>query len=692
MKKETYHISKENLMSAVKNSTLGNAQLQQAIIYTKGPINAEKCRKYNINILNKTNEMALVKYHPLLRPYLYALDDVIHVQYQRQLYPVLDTSRVLCRINEAHLASAPRYVSGPYKGKNVLIGIIDTEFDTRHPAFLDSNSVTRFIALWDQNDSTNSKNNQYGYGTIKFKNELTNDTAFGTKGSFHGTLMAAAATGSDLKSGFYGAAPEALLAGVCYDYSNDLSLINAIAWIFSLADSIGVPCVISMSIGVSAGPHDGTSELDSYIDKVSAPGRIIVGAAGNDGEARAHVLFNLEANTEPLGTWITPQTNTTDKDTFYTWRIDLWGEPQNPFQLSTQLFSNNKNQLYEETSFITVGNKRDIYKPDTVVIDGDTIFWFINAERSSLNSKPHAEITVFGENPDYRVGIRVQSATTTKIHGWNMHKKSLEDFDMDHYVTGDNNYSINEVGGTSKSIIAVGSYMGRSALKLWNGEIIPGGEKDTILKLAGFSGRGPTVDGRIKPDITAPGIKVVSAMSSHISEWGRTVYWPFHPKPYGWYGPATGTSISAPIVAGTVALLLQADPTLTCDKVRTALQISASKDQFTGPLTKPDNTWGGGKLNAIGALDYVLGLPPALAQNRIIVSKNLKISVNSHTIHIDNLPKNSQIQFFDLFGRIVRTSTGENNLMKMPEMNGDYILICKYDGRIISTKKILLTE
>jgi hypothetical protein len=145
-------------------------------------------------------------------------------------------------------------------------------------------------------------------------------------------------------------------------------------------------------------------------------------------------------------------------------------------------------------------------------------------------------------------------------------------------------------------------------------------------------------------------------------------------------------------VAGTVALLLQADPTLTCDKVRTALQVSASKDQFTGPLSNPDNSWGGGKLNAIGALDFVLGLPPSIAQNRIAHSNYLKIKVKNHTIHIDNLPENATIQLIDLFGRVVRTSMGENNLMKRPEINGDYILICKSNERIISTKKILLTQ
>jgi subtilisin family serine protease len=685
-----YQISREHLMSAVKEGRLQKEPLEKAIIYTRGQTSPQNYSRYGIKILNQRSNMIMIEYPSALKPFLYALDDVLHVQYPRQLYPVLDTSRILCGINEAHRASAPRYNSGPYKGKNVLIGIIDTEFDTRHPAFLDSNSVTRFIALWDQTDSSNAINNKFKYGTIKYGNALSADTAFGTKGHFHGTLMAAAATGSDIQSGFYGVAPEALLAGVCYDYSNDLSLMNAIEWIFSLADSLNVPCVISMSIGVATGPHDGTSELDTYIDKVSGSGRIIVGAAGNDGASRTHVSFDLKANSQALATWITPQSNISENDTLYSFRVDLWGELQKTFQLSTQIYNTTNDELHEDINFITVGNRRSIYEPDTVILNNDTIRMYINAERSSLNSKPHAEILVMVKKPEYRIGIRVKSTVNTTIHCWNAYKMSLEDFGMENYLGGDNNCSINEVGGTATRIIATGSYLGRSALKLWDGEIVAGAETDTILKLAEFSGRGPTVDGRTKPDITAPGVRVISAMSSYTDDYGKTIYWPFHPLPYGRYGAATGTSISAPIVAGAVALLLQVDSQLTPEKVKTALQVSARKDQFTGPLITPDNSWGGGKLNVIGAIDYVLGLPSSIQPQPLRNPESLVITFKHDRIFIKNPPFNATFQLVDLHGRVLQISPGSDGSIERPQVNGQCILLCKISGNTVFAKKIIL--
>lgn len=692
-KKVAYQLSKKCLIEAATDARLHNEPYHRALLYSSSPIFPGKFDAYGIRVLNSTDNMAMIEYRSSLQPYLNALDDVTHVRTSLPAYPTLDSTRILCSINEAHNASAPRYVYGPYKGKKVLFGIIDTEFDTRHPAFLDSNKTTRFIAVWDQNDSTNSKGNRFGYGTIKNNKELSIDTAFGSEGSFHGTLMAAAAAGSEMKPGYYGVAPEAMIAGVCYDYTNVMSLINAIDWLFSLADSLKVPCVVSMSIGVAAGPHDGTSELDTHIDKVSGPGRIIVGAIGNDGVSRSHVSFDLKANATPIGTWISPIQNVNKKDTSYSWGIDLWGEAQKQFMLSTEIYNTSTDELHEETNFITVGIKKSSFKPDTVVLNGDTIIWYISTERSTLNTKPHAEVVAVSKKSLYRIGVRLKSSIATKVHGWNMHKKSCESFEMDNHLNGDNNYTVNEVGGTAKRIIAVGAYYNRISIKLWNGEIFPAAPADTVFHIADFSGRGPTVDGRTKPDITAPGVKVVSAISSYYKDSSRTVYWPYHPNFYGRYGSSTGTSISAPIVAGTIALLLQADSLLTPEKIKSAFQASAKKDEITGPLTLPDNTWGCGKLNAIGALDYVLGLPDA---NRVYTqskhSNAIRILVRNDRIYLDNTPPGAQLEIVDLHGRVLQRSTVTSGTINRPEMSGQFIIVCKVNGQIQSSRKCVLTR
>jgi len=82
----------------------------------------------------------------------------------------------------------------------------------------------------------------------------------------------------------------------------------------------------------------------------------------------------------------------------------------------------------------------------------------------------------------------------------------------------------------------------------------------TDSSIVGFSSRGPTADGRIKPDLCALGMRTACATNSSSAS----------------YGTASGTSLSTPLVAGLAALILQARPDLTSWQVRQALVNTAS--------------------------------------------------------------------------------------------------------------------
>lgn len=90
--------------------------------------------------------------------------------------------------------------------------------------------------------------------------------------------------------------------------------------------------------------------------------------------------------------------------------------------------------------------------------------------------------------------------------------------------------------------------------------VIAVGAVTGALTPAGFSSRGPTADGRVKPDLVAPGVGVVTAQ----------------PGTFAGYGTASGTSFATPLVAGAAALVMQAWPQLTGDAVRQALILSAT--------------------------------------------------------------------------------------------------------------------
>src|SRR5690606_27114462 len=83
---------------------------------------------------------------------------------------------------------------------------------------------------------------------------------------------------------------------------------------------------------------------------------------------------------------------------------------------------------------------------------------------------------------------------------------------------------------------------------------------------------------------------------------------PGNSKEYS-YAMLMGTSMSSPVAAGIVALMLQANPSLTPLQVRQILAETAIKDNYTGPLPAPgNNTWGAGKINAMGAVIKALVL------------------------------------------------------------------------------------
>jgi serine protease AprX len=125
-----------------------------------------------------------------------------------------------------------------------------------------------------------------------------------------------------------------------------------------------------------------------------------------------------------------------------------------------------------------------------------------------------------------------------------------------------------------------------------------GREDDTM---ASFSSRGPTyLDWAAKPDLVAPGVGTVSLTSPGSVLYGArpdallagTVPMLGYP-----YLSLSGTSMAAPVVSGTIAVMLQANPSLTPNAVKAILQYTAQSYAGYDPLTQ-----GAGFLNAVGAV------------------------------------------------------------------------------------------
>lgn len=114
------------------------------------------------------------------------------------------------------------------------------------------------------------------------------------------------------------------------------------------------------------------------------------------------------------------------------------------------------------------------------------------------------------------------------------------------------------------------------------------GAVDSLNAIVMFSSRGPSDDGRTKPEVVAR---------------GHYTWWADASDPWT-YGFASGTSLSAPLVGGAATLLAEAHPEWSNLQIREALMMTADRH------TAPDNDYGWGRISVLDALQYAPVLFP----------------------------------------------------------------------------------
>ncbi len=189
------------------------------------------------------------------------------------------------------------------------------------------------------------------------------------------------------------------------------------------------------------------------------------------------------------------------------------------------------------------------------------------------------------------------------------------------------NYSYKDMNGTTTIVArAVDSAFARGVVMVtaagnefntpWKYIISPADAKYVIAcgavnssrTIAGFSSRGPTSDGRIKPDVCAMGVSVYAAF----------------PGSPSLYSTASGTSASTPIVAGVAGLLLSHYPELNNYQVRDAMRLTSSQSN------KPDTVYGWGIVDAV----EVISFPQIVkrAEDYFLLKSIFKSDIKSSTV------------------------------------------------------------
>ena len=542
---------------------------------------------------------------------LLTVKGLIYVEADFTIKKKLDNATTECNVKLVHAGTG---VQRRCYGDSVVIGIVDGGFDYTHPTFYDTTGTNlRIVRSWEQENTQGPPPTGFTYGTEFSTTQALLDKKSSTTTGNHGCHVAGIAGGSGyLTPGkqYMGVAPAASLVFV--EMSDGASAIqDGINYTFLYAASVGRPAVVNLSLGTAIGPHDGTSLLDQAIDGLVGQGRIVAGAAGNEGKTPLHLYHAF--NSDTVRTFMNFE-NSDAGPQINEGNVDNWGSASSDFSVSVSLFDPQGTLLVSSPFYAASANP----SVDTHLVAGnDTLKYKITGIGSSpLNQKPNILVRVERNVNTNRVGITLASSNS-QVNTWNNGTgtgASLYDTvngsKLPNYTAGDNVCTIGEIGGTSKKIITVGAYTTKH--EYLNIKGVTQTSDDELNTLAEFSSRGPTIDGRTKPEITAPGEELVSSVNSYSPKYDDNNSSSVLKVEQGgnkWYFAAMqGTSMATPMTTGIIALMLQANHLLGPEQVKQMLQNSARTDSYTGTIPPTgSNSWGWGKIDAQKSVQAAFG-------------------------------------------------------------------------------------
>ena len=535
------------------------------------------------------------------------VEGIFFVQIAEKVVRNMDEARASTWVDWVHQGNQ---LPQAYFGVGVVVGIIDGGFDYTHPNFFDGTGSNNYRVkrVWEQNATNGTPPAGFSYGR-----ELNTQTSIlnaqrDVLNNSHGTHVAgiSAGAGGGVNTTYMGVAPQSELVFVSTNMT-DLGIADGIAYILNYASSQNKPCVINMSLGKHIGPHDGFSAFDQYCDGLVGNGKILVGSAGNAGADPLHISKTYTSSSNTLYSFVQfPNTsNGTNGQTV----IDIWGNPNQNYEVAVNIYNTNTNSFEDYTPYIQA-NSNNTY--NYILNDDDTFFpdacnVTMSASTYPSNNKSNVQVVIdhTAQDDNYRWAIIEIIATTGKTNMW----AATGGAQFTNYgysspfQNGSTSSTVGEVGGTGNSIISVGAYNTNMT---------------QVGNIAPFSSKGPTADNRTKPDITAPGNRISASVSRFDDYylnggggWSDVVSGSSNGTNNWYFAQMQGTSMASPMVAGILALWLEAYPNLTHAQALQLLKDNAWTDSYTGTIPSTgNNTWGWGKVDAHeGLLDLLTKIP-----------------------------------------------------------------------------------
>ncbi len=530
--------------------------------------------------------------------YLSGVPGVKTISYDMGAHPCLEKANADTGADKAHAGTD---LSQPYTGKGVAVAILDSWFDPNHPMFRDSatgksrvkmliTSSGKVIDTPEEIETYNPGRHYYDHGThvTGIAAGAYDDGTFTCRG---------VATGSDI-----------LMAESTDDSADFMTTVEKLV---SYSKEHNEPLVINMSYKTIGGAHDGSNPIAAYIDRVSEAGdAVFCLASGNEAlhPCAQHMIFTDEGQEmkalieEPTGNC-----------------FEVWSVTGEAFDAKVVIVDTIAKQVVYTLPVVENEYTKYSSETDAELAKFATGDFHLMGVVDSSSGKYYLYV---GFGNDTQVTDINRYAFGYVVTGHKGQEVLANSFMTPYFVSGgmdgwgegaSTGGTANDYGSGTEAIV-VGSYTTKDTSVFGDGKSYTLKSEydldDVCGDVSSFTSYGTFSTGRSYPHILAPGSLIESAMSTYymenpdvehmpyshsVVEDGRTYYWM----------DAYGTSMSSPYMAGTAALWLEADPTLTASEIRDIAMATARRDDFVINAKIPEQC-GAGKLDVYAGLKKVL--------------------------------------------------------------------------------------
>ena len=558
-----------------------------------------------------------------------------------------------------------------YDGTGVIVGIIDAGFDYQHYAFRDPiNNTSRISRVYDAANNTGHpaySGTSLLSGSV-FMGEQIDTLTTDFQGT-HGTHTASIAAGTHYM-GYGGMAPGAEIV-LCASPSmstgiSEAEVANCMRYIFAYADSVGKPCVISLSVSLYNGIHDGADYLSRAVAESVGPGRVFVIAAGNNAgsfEGHSRYVYGPATMDKPFNMKFIDHHVEISENDYTSIYLSQWTEtwcriPRRTPAAQFHILDKQTRQIVWKSNIMQSGSTTinssefsDFYEPFLEVDNVGYMQFSIvynnvsgkYAARCGVYNLISKEYTVneFGVyDSRYQIGVSIfpprinnpyNPYDSIYVDSWvNTNGSSYFGLDEgpvyvetvqgdsttlvrvdDFYAIPSDKCTINSIA-VNDSIISAGSFAAHDGYYSLNRDSVVLDETVTIgdiYRTSSYQEQGYGPVGNALPTVCAPGVCVVAAGSQYSYYNSSSIWNPSlvmrGPDNRTLWGAMTGTSMASPTVAGIIAQWLQINPNLSPGEIKNIIASTAIKDNFTtSPHFGPN-----GKIDAMAGARYILGIP-----------------------------------------------------------------------------------